>query len=428
MFRVSRLRPQSITKPEAGAGNLLCVGVLTPGSLSLAPVNLQKTAQRLPQLDTLRGFLLVWMTLTHLPTRVSAYSNQMVGYVSAAEGFILLAAILVGRIQQGAAEKFGAPAARWNLWRRALRIYRYHLVLLGFAFSAGGAAAAYFHRVPLQNLLDFFLQHPAQALIAAPVLLYNPPLLDILPMYIVFMLFTPLILWMAERRGWRPVLIGSGAIWLLAQFGLRGWIYAAAAHLGFSIPLNEMGAFDWFGWQFLWTAGLCLGSARWSSLFSKTRIPSWVVWLCATLAVVLFACRHTGFDVLTGPTLFDALVDKWKLGIFRLIDAAAIGILLVKFGSPLAENWLGKRLATMGRASLEVFSAHLVFCFVFLGLGSGPDAQFAWWQDGIILAVTMFGLFMMAGFIETRRQRPSRLLADIDLPERVVHAGADGIR
>ena len=144
--------------------------------------------------------------------------------------------------------------------------------------------------------------------------------------------------------------------------------------------------------------------------------------------MVLFACRHTGFDVLTGPTLFDALVDKWKLGIFRLIDAAAIGILLVKFGSPLAENWLGKRLATMGRASLEVFSAHLVFCFVFLGLGSGPDAQFAWWQDGIILAVTMFGLYMVAGFIETSRQRPSKLLADIDLPERIIHASADGVR
>ncbi len=352
----------------------------------------------------------------------------MVGYVSAAEGFILLAAILVGRIQQGATEKFGAPAARGKLWRRALRIYRYHLVLLGFAFSAGAAAAAYYHRVPLQNLLDFFLQHPAQALIAAPVLLYNPPLLDILPMYIVFMLFTPFILRIAERWGWRPVLMGSGAVWLLAQFGLRGWIYTGAAHLGFSIPLNEMGAFDWFGWQFLWTAGLCLGTARSSALFSKTRIPAWMVSLCATVAVVLFVCRHTGFDVLTGPTLFDALVDKWRLGIFRLIDAAAIGILLVKFGSPLAKNWLGERLATLGRASLEVFSAHLVLCFVFLGLGSGPDAQFPWWQDGIILAIAICCLFMAAGYVERRRNRPSKLLADVDLPERVVHADARGIR
>ncbi len=70
-----------------------------------------------------------------------------------------------------------------------------------------------------------------------------------------------------------------------------------------------------------------------------------------------------GFDALAGPTLFDALVNKWRLGIFRLIDAAAIGVLLVKFASPLADTWVGARLATLGRASLVSFSAHLMFSF-----------------------------------------------------------------
>jgi hypothetical protein len=353
----------------------------------------------MPELDTLRGFLLIWMTLTHLPTHVSAYSNQMVGYVSAAEGFILLAAILVGRIQQGAVEKYGASVAHEKLWHRILRIYCYHLALLAFAFSVGAAAAAHLHRVPLQNLLDFFLQHPKPALIAAPALFYNPPLLDILPMYIVFMLLTPFLMWSAERWGWSRVMLGSGSIWLLAQFHLRDWLYAAAAHFGFSIPLREMGAFDWFGWQFLWTAGLCLGSAGTVALFSKVRIPRWLVILSATIAAVLFVCRHTAFDVLAGPTLFDALVNKWRLGIFRLIDASAIGILLVKFGSPLAHNWLGARLATLGRASLEVFTAHLVFCFLFLAMGAGPDVNLAWWQDAGIVAVTMAGLFMVASLL-----------------------------
>jgi hypothetical protein len=92
--------------------------------------------------------------------------------------------------------------------------------------------------------------------------------------------------------------------------------------------------------------------------------------ICAAIAAVLFVCRHTAFNVLIGPTLFDALVNQWRLGILRQIDAAAIGILLVKYGSPLAETWLGRRLATLGRASLEVFCTHLVFCFFFLGLAS----------------------------------------------------------
>src|SRR6185437_13700682 len=93
------------------------VGMVTPAAernatFSVTTVKLGKSFERIPQLDTLRGFLLLWMTLTHLPTRISPYSNQMVGYVSAAEGFILLAAILVGRIQQSARDKHGAPEAR----------------------------------------------------------------------------------------------------------------------------------------------------------------------------------------------------------------------------------------------------------------------------------------------------------------------------
>jgi hypothetical protein len=391
----------NISKPKAISDSLLDVSAVLPiaerrETFALTSVKLRKTFQRVPQLDTLRGFLLVWMTLTHLPTRISPYSNQVVGYVSAAEGFILLAAILMGRIYEN--------APREKLWRRVIRIYGYHLALLAFAFSVCAAAAVYFHRIPLQNLLDFYLQHPRQALIAAPALIYNPPLLDILPMYIVFMLVTPLLLRIAEKRGWAAVLLGSGSLWLLAQFHLREWIYAGAAHFGFPIPLREMGAFDWSGWQFLWSIGLCLGSAKAAGLFSKVRVPRSVVLLSAAIAAILFLCRHTNFELLTGPAIFDALVNKWRLGIFRLIDAAAIGVLLVRFGSPLAATRVGTRLAVLGRASLEVFSAHLVFCIIFLGLATGPDATFTVWQDAIVLVVTLTGLFLVASAVDKHRK------------------------
>lgn len=418
MPRISFPR-QSITKPQASGGDLVIVDART---------------QRLPQLDALRGSLLLWMTLTHLPTHISAYSNQMVGYVSAAEGFILLAAILVARIQQGAEEKYGPWIARDKLSRRIWRIYGYHLALLGFAFSVCAAAALYLHRMPLQNLLDFYLQHPRLALIAAPALLYNPPLLDILPMYIVFLLLTPLLIRIAKRWGWRLVLAASGSIWLLAQFDLRSWVYAAAAHTGFPIPLNETGAFDLFGWQFLWVIGLYLGSAGASSLFSnfsRIRIPRWTIVLSAGIAIVLFVCRHTAFDVLAGPTLFDALVNKWRLGIFRMLDAAALGVLLVRFGRPLADTWIGLRLAKLGRASLEVFSAHVVFCLIFLGIGAGPDVSLAWWQDGIILTVTISALFLVADHAARRRKRmamPAPSLQNVDLRNPAIQVGADGVR
>ncbi len=45
-------------------------------------------SRRRPELDALRGFFLVWMTLNHLPTRLSDYFNQPFGFVSSAEGFV----------------------------------------------------------------------------------------------------------------------------------------------------------------------------------------------------------------------------------------------------------------------------------------------------------------------------------------------------
>ena len=54
--------------------------------------------ERKPELDALRGLFLVWMTLTHLPTRFSDFVNQPLGFVSSAEGFVFISALLVGRL------------------------------------------------------------------------------------------------------------------------------------------------------------------------------------------------------------------------------------------------------------------------------------------------------------------------------------------
>ncbi len=50
------------------------------------------------ELDAVRGLMLVWITLTHLPTIASTYVNQPFGFVSAAEGFIFLSALFTRAI------------------------------------------------------------------------------------------------------------------------------------------------------------------------------------------------------------------------------------------------------------------------------------------------------------------------------------------
>jgi hypothetical protein len=161
--------------------------------------------QRRPELDALRGLFLVWMTLTHLPTRMSELVNQPFGFVSSAEGFVFLSAMLVAilYIHRAAEDNEGM---RTKLWKRALTIYGYHLIMLAMVFTVVAFFAAHTHRAAIYNLVNFYLAHPATAIIGSLLLIYCPPLLDILPMYVTFLVLTPYILSFAVRRGWNRIL------------------------------------------------------------------------------------------------------------------------------------------------------------------------------------------------------------------------------
>ena len=91
-------------------------------------------SRRMPELDALRGLFLVWMTFTHMPTRFSDFVNQPVGFVSSAEGFVFLSAMLVGTVYlREAMEDVSGVIVK--LWRRTLKIYGYHLLMLAFALD-----------------------------------------------------------------------------------------------------------------------------------------------------------------------------------------------------------------------------------------------------------------------------------------------------
>src|SRR5216683_217220 len=98
-------------------------------------------SQRLPELDALRGLMLILMTLAHLPTQAQVVTNQQLGFVSEAEGFVFLSAFLTGRIFGRIANESGFRAVIKRLWTRALRLYGYHLFLLGIAFTVVATVA-----------------------------------------------------------------------------------------------------------------------------------------------------------------------------------------------------------------------------------------------------------------------------------------------
>ena len=74
--------------------------------------------RRIEELDALRGLMLVWITCTHLPTILSTYTNQPLGFFAATEGFIFLSALFTGRIYFAVAQRDGYGAMWWKLWIR----------------------------------------------------------------------------------------------------------------------------------------------------------------------------------------------------------------------------------------------------------------------------------------------------------------------
>ena len=379
---------------------------------------MSKPAGRSIEVDILRGFLLLWMTLTHLPTQASVISNQTFGFVSGAEGFIFLAAFMVGQLEHHVERKRGEMATVRDLAKRTLRVYLYHCALLAIAFTLVAEIGVAFHRLALQNLLSYYLHSPKQAVIAALLLEYRPSLLDILPMYVIFMAITPLARKIARQWSWEPVLFVSFAVWAAAQFGLRAWVYRQGDLFGLSVPENSTGSFDLWGWQMLWMTGLALGSLNADLDSPRERenagLPRWVIRLAVCVAVVFCVLRYCPVNQWMDTNLLGWLIDKWHLGPARVINFSALAIVLVTFGTRLASLPFLQPLAMLGQASIEVFSVHVLCCLAGHALNSDADPMLPAWQQIILLVVTIALLFATAKahklWVARRRARTAELV------------------
>jgi hypothetical protein len=363
-----------------------------------------------PELDALRGLFLVWMTFTHMPTRFSDFVNQPFGFVTSAEGFVFMSALLVSRVYLRD-EHQSETELRARLWRRTLKIYSYHLLMLAFAFTVAAAFAAMTHRPALYNLLNFYLAHPVVAIIGSALLIYCPPLLDILPMYVIFLFFTPVALSISMRYGWRWVLAGTGLLWLGAQVGLREVLHdvvARVTHL--PIPLQETGAFNLLAWQLVWVIGLWLGARSMEGEMPLARVPGWAVAVCGAICTFFFEVRHGWLGPnLTQQTL-GIRVDKWQIGPMRLINLAACLVVCYWLRRYLVRLIAREPFLTLGKASLQVFCAHVFFVFAALALLYGDIPELHGFRAYGMLALTFTGLFLVASR-EVKMQRAQRMSA-----------------
>ncbi len=363
------------------------------------------------EIDALRGLMLVLMTVTHLPSRLTNPLGQPFGFVSAAEGFVLLSAFVAGLVYSRLAYRAGIEEMERAFWRRALKVYLAQAGALLFLFTIIAALGVRIDQPAVKNLISWYLVQPREGFVYGLLLVYEPPLLDILPMYIFFMLLSPWVLAYGLRHGWRGVLVVSAAVWALAQVGLSKWLYAlVVGWTGLPVPFREMGAFNNYSWQLLWFVGLWLGASRNAPDARPLRFPAWLLGLAAAVALCGLLWRHLGAHgqaPFGGNEQLNLLFDKWELGPLRVLDLVALGILAVRFGPALA-RWLPRLhwLEAIGAASLPVFCTQLVAVLLALAFYGSSQTARPWWGDVLLLTVVFTGFYAVARVTLWLQRRP----------------------
>src|SRR5690242_4138387 len=368
--------------------------------------------ERQTELDWLRGLMLVLMTMTHLPTWFSSHAGQPFGFVSAAEGFVFLSAYLVGSVYGHKARSAGFDAMRRALLGRTLKVYAAHAALLLFLLLVLVPIAVSRDADAITGLASYALERPRLALVSGLVLAYNPPLLDILPMYVLFLLASPALLAYGMRRGFGLLFAISALLWLYAQYDGGAHVYrAVAALVDWPVPYGATGAFAFMAWQLLWLVGLRIGVMQSDpdAVQTQSRVrddfplrgisspacPRFAFPLIIGIAAVFFVWRHIVGQTFGSEAFLNALFDKWHLGPLRLLNFAVLALIVVRFRPTIVASAEDSPLATLGRASLIVFSAHLLICLALLTiLGGEPRPHLSIFEAALLLGtlVVLYGV------------------------------------
>jgi hypothetical protein len=224
-------------------------------------------------------------------------------------------------------------------------------------------------------------------------------------MYVIFLALTPSILTYAVRKGWNRILLASGLIWLLAQFGLRTWTHDLLVRVtGLHIPLVETGAFNLFAWQGIWILAMWVGARSTEDANPFRKVPGFVIAISAPICLFFLGVRHYWLGAHLTPEALGLSLDKWTLGPLRVLNLFAFSCLVYYMRNHLSRMVTVEPLMTLGKASLEVFCAHLVFVFLGLALLYGEVSQLHGAYAILLVTITFTGLMMVA-LREVRRKR-----------------------
>jgi hypothetical protein len=341
------------------------------------------------RLDLFRGLALWLIFIDHLPPSiVTWFTIRNYGFSDATEIFIFISGYTAAFVYGRAMLDRGVVVAGARILKRVWQIYVAHVFLFTIYLAEISYVATSFDN-PLyaeeMGILDF-LKQPDVTIVQALLLKFRPVNMDVLPLYIVLMLFLTPILWLMLRKADLTLVLSVLLYALTWQFDLYLPAYP-----------NGVWYFNPFAWQLLFVFGAwcALGGAR-----RMARILSSRITLGLSIAYLIFAFGVTltwYVPQLSGymPRWLESWmypINKTDLDVLRFAHFLALAAVTVRFlpkdWPGLSSRWL-RPVILCGQHSLEIFclGVFLAFAghFVMAEVGGGPWVHFAISMTGIVV-------------------------------------------
>ncbi|HEX3574705.1 MAG TPA: OpgC domain-containing protein [Rhodopila sp.] len=321
---------------------------------------IRRSAARDLRVDFFRGVALWWIYTDHIPGDVlSDFSLRNFATCDATEVFVLLAGYGAGLSYGMRLGRDGFISTSADVIKRAWTLYVAHIFLFVLFTAQVTYSATALNRLNYlqETRLDVLGDDPYRSMLEALLLRFQPSLLNILPLYVVLLVFFAATIWLLR---WPRVLFGvSLAIYLLVRVT--------------SLNLDAWGGEGWFfdplAWQFLFVIGVLLACAP-----MRLPRPPWLFDALAVTIVVLGVVVTTAIEphprwlerVSASP--FRALVVEDKTGLypFRLLSILALTWLcvrLIRFDAKWLRSAWAAPLVLVGQNSLPVFCSGIVIGF-----------------------------------------------------------------
>lgn len=340
--------------------------------------------KRFDLIDGMRGYFLVFMLINHMIFAggywlVQINHNQL-AFVEDAQGFVFLSGLLIGMVYARKMAKNGYAAGRQAIYSRAFELYRYAMGIVICVLAAQmilpGAYYIWY------NWLGYTTFDDPWRLAAIASFVFQPTFMDILPQYIIYMLFAPMLVKLVIDGKWAHVMAGSLILWMAGQLGLQKLVTGPINE--FFMRPDDQGvrvSFNLLGWQIVFYSGLVLGALtalnriQWTRIFSPENsfIPTICALICGFFLPLRLLTAHGMLPAeLAGKfATMEIRADFGPVYLINFVAAATLITWLIIAGPKYKAIWVQniahaiiwvlslKFLQLIGRHSLYVYVWHV---------------------------------------------------------------------